>query len=78
METIGDATTVDIGMIVQRIQRMYKSKEETRDFTQYTIADYDNHQSLAMQVSEGCTFNVESFDKMVSELKKFILGNILS
>ena len=55
---------------------MYKSKEETRDFTQYTIADYDTHQSLAMQVSVGCNFNEESFDKMVTELKKFIAEEI--
>jgi len=55
---------------------MYKSKEETRDFTQFTIADYDSHQSLAMQLSEGCNFNEESFDKMVTELKKFIAEEI--
>ena len=51
---------------------MYKSKEETRDFTQFTISDYDTHQSLSMQLSEGCSFNKESFDKMVIELRKFI------
>ena len=52
---------------------MNKSKEETRDFTQFTIADYDTHQSLSMQLAKGYKFNDESFDKMVSELKKFIV-----
>ena len=56
---------------------MYKSKEENREFTQFTIVDYDTHQSLSMQLTGERKFNEESFDKMVIELKKFLLDTKL-
>ena len=49
---------------------MHSMKEDCGHYFQFSVVDWDSHQSVFLQIRKGNLFDKNSFDKLVERLRQ--------